>query len=169
MRVPSQRKRHPMSPCFRFFKLVKRVPQKKREPTHISEMSQPQYAVVPPTTHVHLAGGHVQLLLLLRPEKAETVKSAVVPALKVGDAWFDTEANTYSFACPHCGCLAQVLKSEINCTIFRHGFLQDTNTQIPPHATQADCEQWIRDNKVVGGCGKPFQFDGVHVTPCGYI
>jgi len=29
--------------------------------------------------------------------------------------------NSYIFPCPHCGHLTQVLKTQINCQIFRHG------------------------------------------------
>jgi len=64
--------------------------------------------------------------------------------------------NILEFNCPHCSGKIQVLQSEINCAIFRHGILKSTYEQIPPHATKEECDNLFNENAIYG-CGKPFQ------------
>lgn len=56
--------------------------------------------------------------------------------------------------CPHCK--EYVIIEKINCAIFRHGILKQTNTQIDPHSKKEQCDFFIRENKIYG-CGKPFR------------
>lgn len=70
--------------------------------------------------------------------------------------------------CPHC--LLYVLIEALNCGIFRHGVLKSTGVQIPPHATQKECEALVLDELIMG-CGKPFsvKMGTEHAVPCDYI
>jgi len=56
--------------------------------------------------------------------------------------------------CPHC--MKFVLIEQLNCKIFRHGFLKSTNTQINPHASKEECDSLFQQNLIIG-CGKPFR------------
>lgn len=56
--------------------------------------------------------------------------------------------------CPHCLLLVEIEK--INCAIFRHGIFKIDNNQINPHASKADCDNYIINNLIIG-CGKPFK------------
>ena len=56
--------------------------------------------------------------------------------------------------CPHCN--DQILIEQLNCKIFRHGILKSNNTQINPHASKNDCDNYINNN-LIYGCGKPFR------------
>ena len=73
--------------------------------------------------------------------------------------------------CPHCqDC---ILIEQLNCRIFRHAVLKATNTQINPHASQEECEQFIQKD-LIYGCGKPFKVidtdDGqLRAVICDYI
>ena len=64
--------------------------------------------------------------------------------------------NLLEFKCPHCNGEIQILETEINCAIFRHGILKSNGEQIPPHATEKECDNLIKENAIYG-CGKPFQ------------
>lgn len=79
--------------------------------------------------------------------------------------------------CPHCDSLIEILKSELNCCIFRHGyFYREENgqkimtTQMNPHESKENCERFFRQNKILG-CGKPFQIDRetLEIKSCDYI
>jgi len=77
------------------------------------------------------------------------------------------------FQCPHCQDFVIVLKSELNCKIFRHAVYKDTYQPINPHASQAVCQQLLSSNKVYG-CAKPFNVvqlpnDTYQVQVCAYI
>lgn len=74
----------------------------------------------------------------------------------------------YTFACPHCEGLVEVLASQINCKIFRHGVMRGTHNQVNPHASRDECDRLVRDN-AVWGCCRPFTFDGQTVAKCEYI
>jgi len=76
----------------------------------------------------------------------------------------------YVFNCPHCQMLVQVPRDGLNCQIFRHGVLKSNpDVQIPPHASQAECEQLVA-NGLIYGCGKPFIYRGGDAAEiCGYI
>ena len=56
--------------------------------------------------------------------------------------------------CPHCNMFIEIL--EINCAIFRHGVFKKNNNQINPNASKEECDQYIKEDKIVG-CGKPFR------------
>ena len=58
--------------------------------------------------------------------------------------------------CPHCRQLIEVLKSQVNCKIFRHGVFKGSYIQIDPHMSKVLCDKLIQENKILG-CGKPFQ------------
>lgn len=75
---------------------------------------------------------------------------------------FVKDGGYYMVLCPHCGDLFMVEKDQINCTIFRHGYLPN-GKPLGPHASAAECE------KAVDGCGKPLTFDGKNVKKCKYI
>jgi hypothetical protein len=46
------------------------------------------------------------------------------------------------FKCPHCN--ESIFISQINCGIFRHGFLKNNLQQINPHASFEECENYIK-------------------------
>ena len=56
--------------------------------------------------------------------------------------------------CPHCS--EFIIIEEINCGIFRHGYLKDGNKQIDPHADKKLCDYYFNKNMIYG-CGKPFK------------
>jgi len=72
--------------------------------------------------------------------------------------------------CPHCNEFIWI--EELNCRIFRHASFKTgdkTGEQIPPHATQVDCERWLLEGRLYG-CAKPFQtLDSGKVVKCEYI
>ena len=72
--------------------------------------------------------------------------------------------------CPHCD--QHILIEQLNCKIFRHGILKDTNTQINPHASKLECDNYIL-NDLIYGCGKPFkiiEINNLYITEiCNYI
>ena len=72
--------------------------------------------------------------------------------------------------CPHCN--DSIIIEELNCKIFRHGILKDTNTQINPHSTKIECDKYIL-NDLIYGCGKPFRIikkdNNYTVEICDYI
>ena len=80
----------------------------------------------------------------------------------------DEASDTFYLACPHCKLLCQIPRSEIRCTIFRHGNFKDNMEFVPPHAPKDICDFWV-SNDLIYGCGKPFKFDGKSVYLCGYI
>ena len=86
-----------------------------------------------------------------------------------GEVKYDKDCGLYTFACPHCGELCTVQRSQIFCRIFRHAeFKGRSGRFVNPHAPQSECERWVREGLIVG-CGKPFKFDGKTVAKCGYI
>jgi hypothetical protein len=68
--------------------------------------------------------------------------------------------------CPHCGQMIEIL--EINCMIFRCGIMKQTFEQINPHSSKETCD-YLKQNDLIFGCGKPFQFNGKLITICDYI
>lgn len=66
--------------------------------------------------------------------------------------------------CPHCQGLIEVV--EVNCGIFRHGWLPQQNTQLPPHASKEECEAALQNGLM--GCGKPFELQGNQAVVCEY-
>ena len=82
--------------------------------------------------------------------------------------FYDLESNCYTFPCPHCQQLCCVPREWIRCAIFRHAVFKHNFNLVNPHASQEECESWVRDG-LVYGCAKPFRFNGTTVQPCGYI
>jgi len=69
-------------------------------------------------------------------------------------------------ACPHCK--EWIWIEQLNCRIFRHAAFKN-GQQIPPHATQAECESWVEQG-LVYGCAKPFQIlETGEAVECDYI
>ncbi len=56
--------------------------------------------------------------------------------------------------CAHCK--EFIIIEQINCAIFRHGYLKNNQKQIDPHATKELCDYYVREN-LIYGCGKPFK------------
>lgn len=74
----------------------------------------------------------------------------------------------YSFACPWCSITIFVHNKDVRCKIFRCGILKRNNRPIPPHSNKITCNR-LKTQKLIHGCGKPFQFDRKVVSKCGYI
>jgi len=72
--------------------------------------------------------------------------------------------------CPHCKEYILIYKSEINCSIFRHGVLKSDLKQISPHATETECIN-LSSMNFIYGCGLPFKINCETMKPeiCGYI
>ncbi len=83
-----------------------------------------------------------------------------------------TEPINLIIQCPHCANPVIIIK--LSCGIFRHGtFKKAKGKQINPHATQSQCEMYLKKD-LIFGCGKPFRVvkteTGEYVgEPCGYI
>jgi len=56
--------------------------------------------------------------------------------------------------CPHCE--SNILITEINCAIFRHGAYKENYNQMNPHERKEECDRLVSEN-LVFGCGKPFK------------
>lgn len=81
--------------------------------------------------------------------------------------------NDLYVECPHCCCIVQVPKKELNCAIFRHGVMKSTLKPINPHASRKECE-WLAKEGLIYGCGKPFKittnnFNKFEAHACDYI
>ena len=71
--------------------------------------------------------------------------------------------------CPHCNDLVFIYLSELNCRIFRHGVFKKGFVGVYQHSTKAECEQYVKDDLIVG-CGKPFLIDEtLNAVVCDYI
>ena len=75
--------------------------------------------------------------------------------------------------CPHCNEYIYVLKSQINCNVFRHGIYKSNLKQIDPHTSKEVCDRLLNDGKIIG-CGKPFSLlkkeDNTYIAiKCDYI
>lgn len=68
--------------------------------------------------------------------------------------------------CPHCKEYVEIL--ELNCRIFRHGIYKNNNQQMNPHASKEECEYLI-DNNLIYGCGKPFIIEIINTVYCPFI
>ena len=88
--------------------------------------------------------------------------------LSGGKIHHDHQEDIFYFNCPHCKELCQVPRKEIRCTIFRHAVFKDGMRFVPPHASQQECERWLKEG-LVYGCAKPFKFTGDKVEICGYV
>lgn len=85
----------------------------------------------------------------------------------------EENANIIITNCPHCKTMIVINPSEVNCAIFRHGVLKETNKQMDPHSTKDVCDYLAKHGKIYG-CGKPFKLvrnDSFHwiAEKCEYI
>jgi hypothetical protein len=94
----------------------------------------------------------------------------------------EREGEFLNFLCPHCEYFTQVAIAELNCRIFRHGFVVQKNekgevtaliSQIGPHESEAICNE-LRNSPNISGCCMPFQIvddgsGGFVVQKCGFI
>lgn len=84
---------------------------------------------------------------------------------------YNLEDKAFTFLCPHCDILVQVLHHETNCRIFRHGVYIENGQQMNPHSPKEECDRLLTENKIIG-CGKPFIIyltSEPYVEPCDYI
>ena len=75
--------------------------------------------------------------------------------------------------CPHCYQYIEILKSQFNCKIFRHGNYKHSLEPIHPHLGKSDIEQLLQSNQIYG-CGGPFQLvektdENYQLIKCDYI
>ncbi len=68
--------------------------------------------------------------------------------------------------CPHCGDPIEIL--EVNCAIFRHAWIIETNQQLDPHAPKEVCDRLLAAGFLYG-CGKPFRLENGKAVACDYI
>ena len=66
-----------------------------------------------------------------------------------------SESDEICIMCPHCKELIYILKSEINCNVFRHGIYKHNLQQMDPHAPKEMCDK-LKNEDLIIGCGKPF-------------
>lgn len=78
------------------------------------------------------------------------------------------EDGVFWFLCPHCAGGITVDRSQIHCTVFRHGVWRQTGRQIDAHTPKEECDRLARE-QLIRGCGKPFVFDGSTVRKCDYL
>ena len=71
------------------------------------------------------------------------------------------------FTCPHCGGGIEVLRSQINCAIFRHGIFCSNGAQINQHLEKKICD-CLTDGGKIYGCGRPFKIYPDIDSPCGW-
>tara|TARA_Y100000816_G_scaffold150197_1_gene106879 strand:- start:1083 stop:1349 length:267 start_codon:yes stop_codon:yes gene_type:complete len=64
--------------------------------------------------------------------------------------------DTILLVCPHCESMMELIKSQINCAIYRHGVYKSTGQQIDPHAKKEICDKLVETDSIYG-CGKPFK------------
>lgn len=76
--------------------------------------------------------------------------------------------NYIIIKCPHCGDDILIMRSEINCAIFRHGVLKDNFQQMNPHAPKEECDYLFLNDMIIG-CGKPFKIINDTSIVCDYI
>jgi hypothetical protein len=66
------------------------------------------------------------------------------------------DGEYYIFDCPHCSATIQVMSTEVNCQIFRHGVIKHSGEPVNPHESKEHCEKLVEMN-LAHGCCKPFQ------------
>lgn len=88
--------------------------------------------------------------------------------------------SSYVFQCPHCDLFIEVMKGEVNCSIFRHGYYYNLDErgnviltqQVNPHLPKESCDDLV-GRKAVIGCCRPFRMvktgDSYCVEICDYI
>jgi hypothetical protein len=92
---------------------------------------------------------------------------------------YDEESNCYTVECPHCQLLIQIEKNQINCGIFRHGYLYSKENnilrlidQIGPHTSKIECDR-LKESGKLFGCSNPFKITYIgkdlFIEVCDYI
>lgn len=78
----------------------------------------------------------------------------------------ETSPKTIRFTCPYIDCCYyhEVLCTQINCKVFRCGFVG--NNPLPPHATKENIDSLKSEGKITGGCGRPFEIIDKNVVTC---
>jgi len=109
----------------------------------------------------------VDIILQLRDMNIAAKQNDVEPHAKEKNTLLFVD-NMYTFQCPWCFNMIQVAPNELNCKIFRCGVLKQNNQPINPHLPKDQCE-YLFNNGLIYGCGKPFLFDGRIVYKCEYI
>lgn len=84
------------------------------------------------------------------------------------EIFLNTSEKVWYFNCPWCKQQIAVEDSEVRCTIFRHAVFKENMSFVPPHASETECQRWLKED-LVWGCAKPFIFDRKTVKKCGYI
>jgi len=87
------------------------------------------------------------------------------------DVSYNTIDTSYTFNCPHCGGVIQVIADETACCIFRHAVYKCSFQQINPHTSESDCKRLV-DQGMVVGCARPFKLiigNPTRVSICDYI
>jgi hypothetical protein len=77
------------------------------------------------------------------------------------------DTGEFAFACPNCMGAVVVPVNMLNCKIFRHGTHKISREPINPHASEPECRRLVKEG-LIEGCGKPFHFNGSHVSICPY-
>jgi hypothetical protein len=62
------------------------------------------------------------------------------------------------FNCPWCQGMIIVNTNQINCRIFRHAVLKETNQPTNPHMSKSEMDILIAQDKI-WGCGGPFRLN----------
>lgn len=70
--------------------------------------------------------------------------------------------------CPHCQVDVVIYKKDIKCAIFRHGVKKKTMKQINQHAKKKVCD-FLANNNLIYGCGKPFRLQNGIAVICDYV
>lgn len=82
------------------------------------------------------------------------------------------DGDMWNFLCPHCNQFTEVMKTQVNCKIFRHAVYRHNMEPINPHTPKEICDKLVADNLVMG-CARPFKFvfssEGNYVEICNYI
>lgn len=68
--------------------------------------------------------------------------------------------------CPHCHITIEI--EQVNCGIFRCGIMISDGKQIDPHLSKEKCD-FLAENDLIYGCGKPFRLLGDQAFICDYI
>jgi uncharacterized protein with gpF-like domain len=65
-------------------------------------------------------------------------------------------SKDFVFTCLHCKEPFVVAEKDFNCKILRHGVFKHNIQPMNPHASQTECEQLVKEEKIYG-CGKPLR------------
>ena len=69
---------------------------------------------------------------------------------------YNAQDDAFTFSCPHCKDLVQVLRGDMNCQIFRHGVYRHSGQPLGPHTSEDKCRDVV-NRGLVYGCAGPFR------------